>query len=246
MSQANFSDDAETVVEAIQNGVKTDKIEIDGQIFTTRPVFHPPQQKEVAEITVHSLEGLVEYLNKQVDEHTDEKLLIVINSPKSVSIYRQVSSRTDLRTEWLEAKYELEGFPFGRFHDHESFVIQAQTLIVETESRNNLLKYIGNLTTALVQTSVDDGISQTVTIEQGVRKSEIELPNPVVLAPRRTFVEVDQPDSPFVLRVKQSREGQMPEIALFEADGGLWKLAAIQNIKDYLKSELEAEIPIIG
>ena len=68
----------------------------------------------------------------------------------------------------------------------------------------------------------------------------------MILAPRRTFPEVDQPESPFVLLVKQSREGMMPEIALFEADGGLWKLTAIQNIKDYLKAVLEVEVPVIG
>ncbi len=125
-------------------------------------------------------------------------------------------------------------------------MIAAQALITPTEARDGLLKFVGNLTTALVQNSVDDGTSQTVTIEQGVRKSEVELPNPVTLAPRRTFPEVDQPDSPFILRVRQTREGQMPELALYEADGGLWKLAAIQNIKDHLAAALEVKIPVIG
>lgn len=33
-----------------------------------------------------------------------------------------------------------------------------------------------------------------------------------------------------------------PTCALFEADGGAWKLQAIQNIKDYLVAALEEEI----
>jgi hypothetical protein len=247
MSQANFSDDATSVVKAIQSGVKTEEINIDGQNYSTRPVYLPPAKPQVSALQVGSLDGLSEYLNKKVDGLDPEKLVIVINSHKSVSVFRQVEDAADTRTEWLEATYEVECFAFNRFLDHEQFMIQAQALITETEDRDKLLKFIGNLTTAAVQTSTDDGISQTVVVEQGVRKSAIELPNPVRLAPRRTFPEIDQPSSPFVVRVKQQREGLMPEIALFEADGGLWRVEAIDNIRRYLGLSLGGiEIPIIG
>jgi hypothetical protein len=33
-----------------------------------------------------------------------------------------------------------------------------------------------------------------------------------------------------------------PECALFEADGGAWKLAAMRNIKEYLEKALAPEI----
>lgn len=246
MSQANFSDDAGSVVEAIQAGVKTETIDVDGKEYVTREVFLPPEKRDVYAIKIYSLEGLVEYLNQKVDGLEASKLVIVVNSHFSVSVYRQVDDVKDSRTHWIHADYESEGFTFGRHLDTETFMVQSQALIVDAHDRAELLKLVGNLTTAAVQTSTDNGISQTVTVETGVRKSNVELPNPVTLAPRRTFPEVEQPESPFVLRVKQSREGMMPEIALYEADGGLWKLKAIKNIKEYLKSNLKVEIPVIG
>ncbi|MEB9782308.1 hypothetical protein P4K16_30685, partial [Bacillus cereus] len=61
--------------------------------------------------------------------------------------------------------------------------------------------------------------------------------NPVQLSPYRTFVEVEQPESKFVFRM---REGA--RCGLFEADGGAWKLEAMNNIKEYLKEALAQEI----
>lgn len=48
------------------------------------------------------------------------------------------------------------------------------------------------------------------------------------LRPFRTFLEVEQPESEFLLRVDPD-EG----IGFFEADGGIWKLEAKKNIADY-------------
>jgi hypothetical protein len=59
----------------------------------------------------------------------------------------------------------------------------------------------------------------------------------VELRPYRTFREIEQPASKFVLRVKRGGEGQKPGCALFEADGGFWKLEAIENIRKYIASK---------
>lgn len=250
MSQANFSDDAASVVKAIQDGVKTDTIHIGGDQYTTRPVYFPPARADVKALGISTLDGLIEYIKENADKHNFSGLLIVVESPRLVSVYAQIESAKDSRTEWLNAEYEVEGFPFGRYLDHEQFMVAAQALLCETDDQKELLKFVGNLTTGTVSTSTDNGVSQTVVVEQGVRKSAVELPNPVLLAPFRTFAEVEQPNSPFVLRVRQSREGLMPEIALYEADGGLWRIDAIDFIKKYLAEklgdEITANIPVIG
>ena len=67
-------------------------------------------------------------------------------------------------------------------------------------------------------------------------KSDAVVPNPVKLRPYRTFVEVEQPVSEFVFRMKDNNG---ITCALFEADGGAWKNTAMRNIKNYLESELE-------
>jgi len=67
----------------------------------------------------------------------------------------------------------------------------------------------------------------------------------VVLRPYRTFLEIEQPASAFVFRLRRGREGELPTCALFEADGGRWKLEAIERIRDYLKEQL-SEIAVIA
>jgi len=67
--------------------------------------------------------------------------------------------------------------------------------------------------------------------------SEVRVPNPVSMKPYRTFVEVDQPESNFIFRM---REGM--QAALFEADGGAWKNVAMNNIKKYFDDNLDDEI----
>ncbi|MDF9627266.1 hypothetical protein P5775_32030, partial [Bacillus cereus] len=84
----------------------------------------------------------------------------------------------------------------------------------------------------------DDGVSQAVTVKTGVAsRGNAKVPNPVQLSPYRTFVEVKQPESKFVFRM---REGA--RCGLFEADGGAWKLEAMNNIKEYLNEALAQEI----
>lgn len=56
----------------------------------------------------------------------------------------------------------------------------------------------------------------------------------VTLRPYRTFLEVEQPESEFLLRL---REGG--KIGLFEADGGMWKQQAKKNIAEYFQEELQ-------
>jgi hypothetical protein len=49
---------------------------------------------------------------------------------------------------------------------------------------------------------------------------------------------VDQPISSFIFRMKDDRCGGV-QCALFEADGGAWKINAMEAIKAYLIRELE-------
>lgn len=83
-------------------------------------------------------------------------------------------------------------------------------------------------------TTGDDGISQQVTIKTGVATvGNAIVPNPVTLKPYRTFVEVEQPESKFIFRMKDG-----PTAALFEADGGVWRNKAMHEIKKYIYENL--------
>ena len=81
-------------------------------------------------------------------------------------------------------------------------------------------------------------MTQKTTIKQGIAsKADVLVPNPVTLIPYRTFLEVTQPESQFVFRIKDS--GGQPVFKIVEAEGGLWRNAAMQSIKEYFEKQFE-------
>lgn len=51
-------------------------------------------------------------------------------------------------------------------------------------------------------------------------------------------MEVEQPASTFVFRIKGAKD-MPPHCALFEADGRMWRLEAIKNIKEWLAGKIQ-------
>jgi hypothetical protein len=137
-------------------------------------------------------------------------------------------------------------FEFDHFYALEDVIISLQTVFGDTKERADLLQLLGTIKDENVRTATDDGITQSVTVKAGIQIVEgKEAPNRVELVPFRTFREIDQPASPFVLRLRQGREGGLPTAALFEADGGQWSLTAIASIKAFLEEAIEG-VPIIA
>ena len=100
-----------------------------------------------------------------------------------------------------------------------------------------LLKFAGTVEHGSIAEYGDDGVTQKATVRQGIAsKTDAVVPNPVKLKPYRTFTEVAQPVSDFIFRMREDRG---ITCALFEADGGAWKNAAMKSIKEYLEFELE-------
>ena len=120
-----------------------------------------------------------------------------------------------------------------------------------TGDLNLILKVSGNIEKKNNAAYSDDGVSQVVTMQTGVAtKADALVPNPARLKPFRTFQEVPQPESNFVFRIGDDEE---PTFKLVEAEGGIWRNEAIQNIKDYLATlladmpkEIQDMITIIG
>jgi hypothetical protein len=49
----------------------------------------------------------------------------------------------------------------------------------------------------------------------------------------------------FVLRAQDGGTTGKPRLALYEADGGAWKLAAIQKVREYLAGK-NLKVPVIA
>jgi hypothetical protein len=224
------------IKEAIQYivGLGNTRIEkVGDQVYSTQPI-HKVHLPTPETIQVRSLSGLVEYLQSEFDG--TEQLMIHVESPTEVSVFSSFN-RDFNRKALIEAKAMIPGYSFERWYDSEEFNIKLQSVFVKNEDRDIMLKVVGNIKEEDVRTVGDNGVSQSVTAKVGVATvGQVEVPNPVALKPYRTFVEVDQPESDFIFRMQNG-----PRCALFEADGGAWKVQAMRNIKDYLQVALEDE-----
>ena len=144
-----------------------------------------------------------------------------------------------MRDDLLSVRADLpDGFPFERYMDLETFNIMLQSRFVDTNDRAALLALTANVVDENVKSYGDDGISQVASVKSGVTSvADVKVPNPVLLRPFRTFAEVDQPESKFIFRMRKGDDGVTA--ALIEADGGAWKIEAIQNIAEYLRNNLQ-------
>lgn len=208
-------------------------IELDQGTFS-RVSLNRVTEPVASKLTVSTLTGLVDYIKTNVDK-LEGKLLIQVKSPEEVTLYSPLNADRE-REKYVSAEAILpNNVVYDRFLDTERFNIMFQSAFVDDEDKSKLLKYTALITDDTVKNFGDDGISQKVTVKTGVVSvSDAVVPNPVTLAPFRTFPEVEQPESKFIFRMKEG-----PSAALFEADGGAWRNKAILNIKAYLEKELE-------
>ena len=164
-------------------------------------------------------------------------MIIHVESPTVVSLYSCLD--LDRGREYIASVYaELPSFSFGKFIEHERFLIGVQSTFISNNDKELLLKFAGTVEGVTIADYGDDGVSQKATVKTGLAsKSDAIIPSPVTLKPYRTFTEVEQPESQFVFRMKEDKYDGV-QCALFEADGGAWRLNAMTNIKEYLEHEL--------
>jgi len=217
------------------NGLKEPVIKnIDGETYSDKPLSRISYVPYANAIEMKTLTSFVEYIKANIDSMA-EKMIVHVVSPTKVHLYSSLDD--DRKREYLvEVNAELPDFRFGNFVDHESFVIALQSKFLPNTDRDLVLKFAGTVEDGTVAQYGDDGVTQKATVKTGLTsKADAVVPNPVNLIPYRTFLEVEQPASDFIFRMKSSCGVQC---GIFEADGGAWKNEAMNNIKAYLKEEL--------
>jgi len=199
----------------------------------------PPKHTRPDTLILNNLSGLVDYVER-IDE---EDLFFAVISPIEVSLSSTVNPDNDnIQFEYASAKLQVNNFKFGTWFDLETFIINMMSLFEQTKERDALIGMMANIANEHVVQNTDDKFSQTLQVKTGLTtKANEKIENPITLKPFRTFREIVQPESEFILRY-QNRNGI--EAALFEGDGGCWKLDAILRIKEWLSGK--TEIPVIG
>ncbi|MDY0235087.1 MAG: hypothetical protein RBR71_03625 [Gudongella sp.] len=191
---------------------------------------------KVETLQVSNLTSVIEFLKANIDEW-ESRLLIQVVSPCEVRVLTPLDSERD-RQEILRASAILpNNIRYDSFIDTEQFNIMLQASFADKGDKALVLKFTGLIRDEAVKETGDNGISQKVTIKTGIASvGEAEVPNPVNLAPYRSFPEIDQVGSKFVFRMQEG-----PKAALYEADGGAWKNEAMKRIKEYLKENLKEQ-----
>ena len=203
--------------------------------YTSEKLQRLDEELRADPIGMSTLSGLVDYIKSKVDA-LDDKMLIHVVSPTEVQLISPLDADRE-RERLIKVRAELPEITYGRFLKTEPFLISIRANFVQNEGSEAVLRFAGTIESGTLATYSDDGISQSATVKKGIAGKESALvPNPVKLRPYRTFIEVQQPESEFIFRMRDCNE----EIgcAIFEADGGAWKREAMKNIKEYLEFEL--------
>lgn len=224
-------------IEYIVSLGKAETREIGGYTYSDKPLNKiAPVIPAPQEITVHTLTSLVDYIKSKVDLIRSDGMILEVESPTCVKFYTSLNSNRD-RGYFMRAVARIPEFDFNRFIDQERFIIGVQSQFVPDENRELLLKFAGTVEVGTIANYGDDGVTQKAAIKTGIAsKSDAIVPSPIKLSPYRTFMEVEQPSSEFIFRMKDN--GGIT-CALFEADGGAWQNKAAQNIKAYLEEALK-------
>lgn len=223
------------------------------------PDFKTPQS-----ISVSSLDGLIDLVKQEgirvqlpelfASEFEADKadrsnnysphLFVEVTSYRSVTVYTDNLNFYRRHYNLYGARSDMEAFQPGKEYGHEEMMIALRSMFQRSDNTDldYLLGLLGSVTNEAKVTSTDNGLNQQVTVNKGIANIQRENVKSIVrLKPFRTFPEVEQPASDFLVRLSADKEGTI-RVALHEADGGMWKLDARRIVAAYLEDSLRDEI----
>ena len=237
-------------IEKIEQLVKDSyAVQVDGKTYSAQdlePVLYEP--KAVA-IEISTLTGFVDFIERNIDDLDFENYYTaVVDDPGKVMLCSALSGEKRAREVLVNARLDnyMQTFPFGQFMPQEEFIIKLHSLFEKKEGDDfeYVAMIVSKVTQANTADTLDDGITQHVTVKKGISGAlkESSMTKPIVrLSPYRTFREIEQPESQFLLRIRTDDRGNA-EVALFEADGGVWRNEARLRIAAYLKEHIKVSV----
>lgn len=224
-------------IEKIVSLAEGQTYQINGETYSDRPLHHIPEYTYTPQqVDVYSLDAVVNIIHAEIDKNLTP-LFVNIESYKSVEVFTTFNNTNCKRDVLYSAKSSVPEPRMG-WNDYESAMISLRSQYVQDEEIAYVLQLLSKITDENSVSSTDNGVTQTVEARAGISLAQKMVVRPrVTLRPYRTFLEVEQPAGEFLLRL---REGG--QIGLFEADGGMWKLAAKKNIQGYLLSHIHQEL----
>lgn len=209
------------------------------------PIFKPilPDAPRPASLKFFTLDGFIAYVNENTEGmiQDDKRYIVQVVDEKTVVLLDHPSENSKKRYVIAECEAHTPDIIFERYLDTERFNTMLLSTFIDTDARKLLFTVVKSMTKEQNLNTTDDGVSQVITVKQGVSTAaNVQFQNPVPLKPMRTFSEVDQPESNFTLRVSENAE-----CALFESDGGAWKNEAVSRIAHYVRQKLYASNVVV-
>lgn len=222
--------------------------ELNNTSYTTKPVYEVEKKRYFRDsLQASTLSAMVEYIMSLRDQDfmKSDGVFLQIDSFCCVTLKTTIDSAFKERERIFRSSFSLNGFDFNNYLPADQFVIGLQTGFVGSDQLDIVKEIAGNLTQESELKVSDDGVTQHTTVKKGVRTmAGVVVPSPVYLKPYVTFPEIDQPERPFIFRIK-GIDKEVPQCALIQTMDEQWKLEAISLIKRFLAENIP-DIPIIG
>lgn len=231
-----------SAIEKIVSLVKPEIVNLDGENYALSANGGVVQVRPELDITpvleLNSLDSLVKMIR------TELVPMVGANSPVYVSVVRHdlvdcfLQPSDHVRRKrvfpYTVRATDIPGWGEQVQMNFEEAMIALRTRFQETPDSEYALKLLSDITTGSKVTYNDNGIATSVVTQSGVALQSNQKIRPIIkLRPYRTFQEVEQPESLFLIRVNERG------IKFVEADGGMWKLSARESVKAWLESSLE-------
>lgn len=209
--------------------------EINGDTYSDRELTRiAPHIDRPNRIYVNSLDAVVQLISHELGMVRNTPVFINIKDAREISVFTSwdaTMSRDSLYTAVCDAPVFTPGWM-----GHDEAIIRLRSMFAPGEGTDleYVLDLLSRISTESSVSSSDNGVSQTVEARQGVAlQQKVRVQPRVILRPYRTFLEVEQPESEFLLRL--DREGR---VGLLDADGGMWVMKAKDSIAAYFAGAL--------
>lgn len=219
--------------------------EIDGKKYINKSLYRV--ERDIPRpVVLNSLDAIIAFTkNLSESKYNFDFPIQIFATESDITISSSLDSTADSIL-FARALPNIPKIRFGQYMTKEEFIIQIQTCFEESENKQALLKLVSTIAEESKVESNDNGISQTVQTKSGVMIKNSTIPPIVELTAYRTYQEIEQPSTMYLLR---AREGG--QLALFEADGGAWKYESQKKVVKYLKENLEdmiekGDVVIVG
>ena len=226
-------------IEFIIGQSRPEIITVDGREYML-PEYAPAREPIPSSIETHTLTGLIDYLNHDIDETWDrEDLFIHVIGHDKVELKSSLFGRFEQRATLISC--DAYDYRKPTWMPVEDFIIHLNADYVRDYDYEYLAKLAAGITQAATREAKDNGVTQTVTVKNGISLvGEQAIKNPVQLQPYRTFPEVEQPVIDFTFRIRE--QNGHPMCNLFESDGNRWRL---ETIKAWIEAQLNVIAPTI-